>query len=56
MGFEKIVYLAAVEGGKTFIARLDPRTQAAVGHRMQCVFNMDNMHLFDAQTEKTLDP
>jgi len=55
MGHEKVVYLAAVEGGKTFIARMDPRTQAAVGHRIQAIFNMDNMHLFDAQTEKTLD-
>ena len=53
MGNEKIVYLE--EGGKTFVSRMDPRTMSSIGHRMDVAFNMDNMHLFDAQTEKTLD-
>jgi len=53
MGNEKIVYLE--EGGKTFVARMDPRTQLSVGQRTQAMFDMDNMHLFDAQTEKALD-
>jgi len=52
MGNEKIVYLE--EGGKTFIARMDPRTSASVGQRITVVVDTGNMHLFDAQTEKVL--
>jgi len=52
MGNEMIVYLE--EGSKNFIGRLDPRTQARVGNRMNVVINVDNIHLFDAQTEESL--
>jgi len=34
MGFEKLVYLE--ENGKTFISRMDPRTNASVGQRIHC--------------------
>ncbi len=53
MGNEKIIYLE--EGGKTFVSRMDPRTSTSIGHRMNVIIDMDNMHLFDAQTEKALD-
>lgn len=52
MGNEMIIYLE--EGGKTFIARTDPRTRARVGGRMGLVFNMENMHIFDKDTELSL--
>jgi multiple sugar transport system ATP-binding protein len=52
MGNEKIVYLE--EGGKTFLARMDPRSDVRVGHRSGAVFNMANMHLFDPETEQAL--
>lgn len=52
MGHEMILYLE--EGGKNFIARTDPRTQAAVGHRLAITMNLDNMHIFDRQTELSL--
>lgn len=52
MGHEMILYLE--EGNKNFIARVDPRTNARVGGRMGFVVNMDNMHLFDADTELSL--
>lgn len=52
MGHEVIIYLE--EGNKTFIARVDPRTKAHVGARMQGVLDMDNMHIFDADTELSL--
>src|SRR5581483_5334824 len=52
MGNEKIVYLE--DQGKTFLSRMDPRTSATVGQRMQVVVDIHNMHLFDAQTEKAL--
>ncbi len=52
MGNEMIVYFE--EKGKTLIGRLDPRTQARVGKRMNIVVNIDNVHVFDADTEKSL--
>ncbi|MBE2183641.1 MAG: ABC transporter ATP-binding protein [Anaerolineae bacterium] len=52
MGNEIILYLE--EAGKSFISRTDPRTQAAVGHRLNLALNMDNVHLFDADTELSL--
>ncbi|MBC7870936.1 MAG: sn-glycerol-3-phosphate ABC transporter ATP-binding protein UgpC [Chitinophagaceae bacterium] len=52
MGNEMIVYLE--EGGKTFIARTDPRTNARIGGRMGAVINMENVHIFDATTELSL--
>lgn len=52
MGNEMILYLE--EGGKTFIARVDPRTEARIGGRLRLMLNIDNMHLFDADTEVSL--
>ncbi len=52
MGNEMILYLE--EGGKSFIARTDPRTNAAVGHRLGLALNMDNVHIFDVDTELSL--
>jgi multiple sugar transport system ATP-binding protein len=52
MGNEMIVYFE--EGGKTFIGRLDPRTHARVGARMNVVINIDNIHIFDADSELSL--
>jgi multiple sugar transport system ATP-binding protein len=52
MGNEMIIYLET--GGKSFIARTDPRTRAHVGKRMGLSFNMDNVHVFDADTELSL--
>lgn len=52
MGNEMIIYLE--EGGKNFIARTDPRTQARIGGRLGVVMNIDNMHIFDVNTELSL--
>ncbi|MBX3064234.1 MAG: sn-glycerol-3-phosphate ABC transporter ATP-binding protein UgpC [Anaerolineae bacterium] len=52
MGNEKIVYLE--DGGKTFISRMDPRTAATIGQRMQVLIDVDSMHLFDAKSQKSL--
>ncbi len=52
MGNEIILYLE--EGGKTFVARTDPRTSANVGNRLSLTLNMDNMHVFDTDTELSL--
>jgi multiple sugar transport system ATP-binding protein len=52
MGNEVFVYYNA--GGKTFIGRVDPRTRASVGDKIPAVFNMENMHIFDRQTERAI--
>jgi len=52
MGNEIFVYL--LMGPKTFIARVDPRTQARMGQDLDVVMNMDNVHLFDRQTERAI--
>ncbi len=52
MGNEIILYLE--ENGKTFIARTDPRTSARIGGRIGIAVNVDNIHLFDAETELSL--
>ncbi len=53
MGNEIFLYL--LTGKKQFIARVDPRTHARAGESIDLIVNMDNMHLFDPQTEMTLD-
>ncbi len=52
MGNEVFVYFNT--GGKSYIARVDPRTSARVGVQMPAAFNMDNMHIFDRQTEQAI--
>ena len=52
MGNEKIVYLE--EGGKSFLARMDPRADVRVGQRIAVVLNLYNMQLFDQETEQAL--
>jgi multiple sugar transport system ATP-binding protein len=54
MGNEIFLYL--LTGKKQFIARVDPRTRVRNGETVDLIANMDNMHIFDTQTEKTLDP
>ncbi len=53
MGNEIFMYL--LSGKKQFLARVDPRTHARPGEKIDLVINMDNMHVFDPQTEKSLD-
>jgi len=52
MGNEIFVYLLI--GEKQFIARMDPRTRARVGIEMDVAVNMDNIHLFDRDTEEAI--
>ncbi len=52
MGKEVIVYLE--NKGKPFLAIVDPRSKARVGNTVSVALNMDNMHLFDKQTEKAV--
>jgi multiple sugar transport system ATP-binding protein len=52
MGNEIILFLKS--GEHDFVARVDPRTRATIGEPMQLVFNMENMHIFDRETEQAI--
>jgi multiple sugar transport system ATP-binding protein len=52
MGNEIILFLKS--GKHDFVARVDPRTRAVIGEPMQVVINMDNMHIFDRETEQAI--
>jgi multiple sugar transport system ATP-binding protein len=52
MGSE--VYLYLLSDSKSFIARVDPRTSARMGQQMDVAFNMDNVHFFDRENERTI--
>lgn len=52
MGNETLLYL--VSGKNTFIARVDPRSKKRIGDDMQVIFDMDKVHIFDAETEEVV--
>jgi multiple sugar transport system ATP-binding protein len=53
MGHELVLFLDV--GGQLLTARTDPRTPAYIGHLLDVAINMDNIYLFDAETEESLD-
>jgi multiple sugar transport system ATP-binding protein len=52
MGNEVILYLKS--GDRNYVARVDPRSQARIGNDVQVAMNLDNMHLFDKDTEQAI--
>ena len=52
MGNEILLYLTT--GDQNYVARVDPRTRARIGDKMQVTFNMSNMHIFDQTTEQAI--
>jgi multiple sugar transport system ATP-binding protein len=52
MGNEIFVYLSS--GAHNYVARVDPRTRVHMGDKVQVVMNMDNMHIFDRETEQAI--
>ncbi len=49
MGNEIFVYLKT--GNHNFVARVDPRSRYHIDDDIQVVFNMDNFHIFDKDSE-----
>jgi multiple sugar transport system ATP-binding protein len=49
MGNEIFVHLKT--GENLFVARVDPRSRYSLNDEVELVFNMDNMHIFDKDTE-----
>ncbi len=54
MGNEIFLYLNT--GSNSLVARVNARTEPAVGSRLACVFDMSKSHFFSAQTEESLSP
>jgi multiple sugar transport system ATP-binding protein len=52
LGSEVFAYIE--NGGKEMVSRLDPRTSARVGQKVDLVVDMGKMHIFDRETEKAL--
>jgi multiple sugar transport system ATP-binding protein len=48
------VYLYMLLGDDSFIARVDPRTEATVGTEYELVFDMNTMHIFDPATQEAV--
>jgi len=53
MGHEVIIY-CRLPSGKEFIARLDPRAKPTVGDRLDLLFDVSRLHLFDKDSEQTI--
>jgi multiple sugar transport system ATP-binding protein len=45
------IQLYVITGEHNFVARVDPRTTYRMGDSVQLIFNMNNMHIFDPDTE-----
>jgi multiple sugar transport system ATP-binding protein len=52
MGNEIFVYLK--NGDHSFVARVDPRSRYQMGDDVQMTFNMENMQIFDRESEKAI--
>jgi multiple sugar transport system ATP-binding protein len=49
MGNEVFLFLKT--GESNYVGRVDPRSKARIGNDIQVALNLDNMHLFDKDTE-----
>lgn len=52
MGNEIFVYLKT--GENNFVARVDPRSRYQINDKVRIMLNMDNMHIFDRDSEKAI--
>ena len=52
LGSEINLYL--MSGDKTYVAVVDPRSQARPGKELEVMMNLDRLHLFDKQTEQAI--
>ena len=48
------IYLHMLSGQNSFVARVDPRSSMRVGEKVQIAFNMDNIHIFEAESEEAI--
>ncbi|MFZ5819582.1 MAG: ABC transporter ATP-binding protein [Chloroflexota bacterium] len=48
------IFLHMLSGKNIFVARIDPRSKLRVGEKALLAFDMDNFHIFDAETEQAI--
>lgn len=48
------IFLHLVSGEHSYVARIDPRSKLRVGQKAQVAFDMDNFHIFEAETEAAI--
>ena len=48
------IYLYLKSGEHDYVARVDPRTRASIGESIQVAFNMENIHIFDRESEQAI--
>jgi len=48
------IFLHMLSGDNSFVARVDPRSNLRVGEKAQVAFDMNNVHIFDAETEAAI--
>ena len=48
------IFLHMMTGTNSFVARVDPRSKLHVGEDTQLAFDMNNIHIFDAETEEAV--
>ena len=48
------IFLHMMSGQDSFVARVDPRSNLRVGEDAQLAFDMNNVHIFDAETEQAI--
>ncbi len=54
MGSETYLYLSTSIGEGNFVARVDPRTNSCSGDDVTVGFDVNRLHFFDLETEKTI--
>ncbi|MCK5793604.1 MAG: ABC transporter ATP-binding protein [Anaerolineales bacterium] len=48
------IFLFLMSGEEEYVARVDPRTSYKMGDKVTMAFNMNNMHIFDKETEQVI--
>jgi multiple sugar transport system ATP-binding protein len=48
------IFLHMLSGQNTFVARVDPRSNMRVGEQTHVAFDMDHVHIFEADTEEAI--
>ena len=54
MGSETYLYLKTTGKDENFVARVDPRTSSRAGSNIKVCFDVNRLHFFDVETEKTI--
>ena len=54
MGSETYLYLTTTGKEGNIVARVDPRTTSRAGNKIKIALDINRLHFFDKETEKTI--